>query len=57
MEPKNNVPTQPVPHICSCTPSHCQRQQHATCAADLADQARQNQQAERAYRQFAATGD
>lgn len=56
-QPQNQLQPQETQrhHLCSCTPAHCQRQQEATCAADLADIARQNQEAERHYRLITAS--
>ena len=46
LEPKHQ---QPGTAICTCTPGRCRRQPEAVCAANLADDARQDQEAEREY--------
>lgn len=53
-EVQNEGETQTMNHLCSCTPARCQRQENATCAAELADIARQNQEAEREHRRMAS---
>ena len=35
--------------ICTCTPGNCEKQGEARCAANLADDARQHQEAEHQY--------